>query len=88
MPHALRTDANQAEIVAALRAFGALVWVVNRELDLVVYYRGHLVLLDCKVKGGRLTRRQCEMVNAGWPIAFPESVEEALSAVGIECTVN
>ena len=47
-----RTDANQKEIVAALRKIGATVYICQRPLDLVVGYRGFNFLLDCK---GRYT---------------------------------
>lgn len=79
---AAKVDTTQAPIVAALRGVGALVWPVNKELDLVVQFRGKTYVMDCKTAKGGLTDEQKKMVDAGWIVAFPRSVDEALTVIG------
>ena len=43
-----KIDANQPEIVAALRAVGASVWPVNDRVDLIVGYNGKNYLMEVK----------------------------------------
>ena len=93
MRRAARTDANQAEIVKALRRIGAAVEVIGKPLDLLVAFRGRTFLMDCKVRrppseGGShgKTKEQQEFI-ARWPgeYHFPHSAEEAIAqAVGKE----
>jgi len=82
MRRAAKVDTTQAAIVAALRGVGARVWVVNGAVDLVVRFRGHYTLIDCKSKGTRMTPTQKAMVADGWTIHFTHSVNEALYAIG------
>jgi hypothetical protein len=81
---ARKVDANQKEIVQALRAVHAHVLVVNGDVDLVVFYRGRWVVLDVKNEQGRnrLTPTQKEMLDAGVPLMIVHSVEDALHAIG------
>lgn len=53
MRHAARVDSNQADIVAALRAAGASVWIVKLPVDLLVGYQGKTVLVECKTLTGK-----------------------------------
>lgn len=53
MRHAARVDANQADIVAALRAAGASVWFIGLPVDLLVGYQGKTVLVECKTLTGK-----------------------------------
>jgi len=53
MRHAARVDANQAEIVQALRTAGAYVWIIGLPVDLLVGYRGRTVLMECKTLIGK-----------------------------------
>lgn len=93
MRRAARTDANHAEIVAALRAVGAtvrsLAAVGSGVPDLLVGFRGTNVLLE--VKDGRkppsarkLTPDE-ERFLATWRgrAVVVESVSEALAAIGV-----
>jgi hypothetical protein len=50
MRRAARRDANEGKIVAALQACGAYVKKINDEgaFDLLVFYRGHTLLLEVK----------------------------------------
>jgi hypothetical protein len=59
MRYAARVDANQEQIVSALRAAGAYVWIIGLPVDLLVGYKGHTFLME--IKDGskkRLTRLQ------------------------------
>jgi len=58
MRRAARVDATQAEIVAALRAGGAYVWISGLPLDLIVGFQGKTALVECKVLTGVKKRKQ------------------------------
>lgn len=90
---AAKSDANQAAIVLALRQVGCVVTDTHRLGDgftdqfVYVPMTGHIHVLEIKVPGGKLTKRErvwhelhagCEYVH----IVF--SVEEAFEAVGID----
>ena len=85
---AKRTDLNQAEIVQALRSAGARVWILGQPLDLLVGFRGRLVLLE--VKSHKRTRadqaHQTELIyecqTEGLPVFRVESPADALRAIG------
>jgi hypothetical protein len=83
---AARVDANQAEIVAALRAAGAYVWIIGLPVDLLVGYKGHTFLVE--VKDGpkkRLTALQQDFFNnwAGGTLARIDGPEAALRMIGV-----
>lgn len=84
-----RSDANQSEIVAALREAGRSVQVLsavgNGCPDLLVGWGGRLLLMEVKTADGKLTRAQ-ERWMRSWkgPVAIVRSVTEALAATGIE----
>ena len=50
MRHAARVDASQAEVVAALRAAGAYVWIIGLPVDLLIGFQGKTALVECKTK--------------------------------------
>jgi hypothetical protein len=88
--HALRVDANQARVVAALRAIGAEVWSIGDPGDLLVGYGGRLSIVE--VKDGdkppsqrRLTKRelatQARCEAAGLPYYVVLSPEDALRQI-------
>jgi hypothetical protein len=85
MPNA--TDANQAEIVKALRSIGAGVVdlhdVGHGVPDLLVAYHGETVLMEVKTPTGRLRKLQREF-RAIWPgrVYLVRSIDEALEAIG------
>ena len=58
MRHAARVDASQAEIVAALRAAGAYVWIAGLPLDLIVGFQGKTALVEVKTMTGVKKRKQ------------------------------
>jgi hypothetical protein len=87
MRNAARIDANQTPIVSALRRHGALVYIIGKPLDLLVGFRGALLLIE--VKDGKkppsdrkLTPDQVEFMAAGWPATHVvKSVDEALEVL-------
>ena len=91
MRRAARVDANQAEIVEALRAIGATVQpihMVGRGCpDIIVCYRGRNILIEIKdgsksPSARRLTSDEM-MWHTSWRgrVVIVESVDEALQAV-------
>ena len=86
---AARIDANQNEIVAALRSVGASVAPAHTMgggfPDLVVGFRGMTYLLEVKTAKGKLTKDQ-RAWHPAWRghVAIVRSVEEALVEIGVE----
>jgi hypothetical protein len=84
---AARVDANQAEIVEALRQVGATVQHLHGVgagcPDLAVGLRGVTYLLEIKMPAGKLTADEREWHNA-WKghAVIVRSVADALAAVG------
>lgn len=90
MRRAARTDANKAEIVAALREAGAYVFDLRLPLDLLVGYAGKTLLLE--LKDGRKpksaqahTALQARFFREwiGGPVATVNDVEGALRALKV-----
>ena len=86
MRYAARVDANQEQIVSALRAAGAYVWIIGLPVDLLVGYKGHTFLME--VKDGpkkRLTKLQ-EGFFEGWSgstLCRIDGPEAALRMIGV-----
>jgi Holliday junction resolvase len=89
---AARTDANQVEIVAALRKAGAKVYVSSSFgkgfPDLLALYQGQLFMLEVKdgskpPSAQKLTKDQ-EKFHADWPVVVVNSIAAAFRAVGIK----
>lgn len=89
--YARKRDENEPEIIEALEAVGAIVYPVDKPLDLVVIYRGLIWLLE--VKNGaqppswqRITPEQREFLDMVYGhtrhVHVVNSVEAALEAVG------
>jgi len=82
-----RTDANQTEIVAFLRAAGASVFVssdVGRGFpDLVVGHRGHTYLIEVKVPGGRIRDSQSAFALSwrGSPVCVVRNVQDCFDVL-------
>jgi hypothetical protein len=86
MRYAARVDANQDQIVTALRAAGAYVWIIGLPVDLLVGYEGHTFLVE--VKDGskkRLTKLQADFFEnwSGSTLARIDSPEAALRMIGV-----
>jgi hypothetical protein len=86
MRYAARVDQNQDQIVSALRAAGAYVWVIGLPVDLLVGYKGHTFLVE--VKNGpkrRLTPLQVDFFES-WPgntLARIDGPDGALRMIGV-----
>jgi len=86
MRHAARIDANQAQIVSALRAAGAYVWIIGLPVDLLVGYEGHTFLVEVKTDAKKpLTALQGDFFNnwSGSTLARIDSPEAALRMIGV-----
>jgi hypothetical protein len=86
MRYAKRVDANQDQIVSALRAAGAYVWIIGLPVDLLVGFKNHTFLVE--VKDGskkRLTALQDDFFQnwTGSTLARIDSPEAALRMIGV-----
>ena len=95
MRRAARVDANQAEIIAALRTAGASVHIIEVPVDLLVGYMEKTVLIEVKNPKSRygkqgLNENQAEFLNTwdGGPVAMVDSVDAALQVLKILNTVK
>ncbi len=88
-----RTDANQGEIVAAAREMGASVacthMVKDGFPDLVIGWRGHNLLVECKMPDGRLTHGQIvwqeDWRGPKFVVSSDDEMIELLSAICCKC---
>jgi len=88
---AARVDANQAEIVEALRGIGAsvlLVFQLKNCFDLLVGYRGKNIILEVKDPSQPPSKRQLTAGEAkfkaewrGGPYHIVHTVEEAIEVI-------
>ena len=88
MRWAAKVDANQAEIVDALRQAGASVLVLSRVgqgcPDLAVGFRGKTFFMEIKTVRGALTPAEDEfMYKWRGHYAIVRTPEEALRAIGV-----
>jgi len=86
MRYAARVDANQTQIVSALRAAGAYVWVIGLPVDLLVGYKNHTFLVEIKTDSRkRLTKLQADFFEnwSGSTLARIDSPEAALRMIGV-----
>lgn len=79
---AKRRDANESEIVQALRAAGCDV-VRRDDYDLDVMRAGLNYKLEVKTQTGALTARQKRLLARGENIQIVRTVTEAFQAVGL-----
>jgi len=87
MRRAARVDANQEQIVSALRGAGAYVWIIGLPVDLLVGYKGYTFLVEIKTDSKkRLTKLQADFFE-NWTgsilarIDCPESALRMLKVV-------
>ena len=83
---AARVDANQAQIVSALREAGAYVWIIGLPVDLLVGYKGHTFLVEIKrTAKSRLTPLQQDFFESwgGSTLARIDSPDAALRMIGV-----
>jgi hypothetical protein len=86
MRHAKRVDANQDQIVTALRAAGANVWIISLPVDLLVGYKGHTFLVEIKrTAKSRFTPLQADFFESwgGGTLARVDSPDAALRMIGV-----
>jgi len=84
MRRAARVDANQEQIVSALRAAGAYVWIIGLPVDLLVGYKGHTFLVEIKTDSKkRLTALQTDFFKSwiGGTLARIDCPEAALRMI-------
>ena len=86
MRHAKRVDANQDQIIIALRAAGAYVWIIGLPVDLLVGYKGHTFLVEIKrTAKSRFTPLQQDIFESwgGGTLARIDSPDGALRMIGV-----
>jgi len=86
MRYAARVDANQTQIVSALRGAGAYVWIIGLPVDLLVGYKNHTFLVEIKTDSKkRLTKLQADFFEnwSGSTLARIDSPEAALRMIGV-----
>ena len=86
MRYAARVDANQEQIVSALRAAGAYVWIIGLPVDLLGGYHGHTFLVE--IKSGsekRLAALQADFFEnwSGSTLCRVDNAESALRMIGM-----
>jgi hypothetical protein len=86
MRYAKRVDQNQDQVISALRAAGAYVWIIGLPVDLLVGYKGHTFLVE--VKNGskkRLTKLQADFFENwhGGTLVRIDGAEAALRMIGV-----
>ena len=86
MRYAARIEANQTQIVSALRAAGAYFWIIGLPVDLLVGYKNHTFLVE--IKDGpkkKLTKLQEDFFK-NWPggtLARIDGPEAALRMIRV-----
>jgi hypothetical protein len=86
MRRAARVDANQIQIVSALRGAGAYVWIISLPVDLLVGYKGHTFLVEIKTDSKkRLTKLQADFFEnwSGSTLCRVDNPEAALRMIGV-----
>ena len=86
MRYAARVDQNQDQIVSALRAAGAYVWIIGLPVDLLVGYKGHTWLVECKSGPKKKFTKLQEDFFANWPggtLCRVDGPEAALRAIKV-----
>ena len=86
MRRAARIDANQDQVVTALRAAGAYVWIIGLPVDLLVGYKGRTILMEVKngPKKPLTALQHAFFANwAGGTLARVDGPQAALSALKV-----
>lgn len=86
MRRAARVDKNQSEIVSALRAAGAYVWIIGLPVDLLVGYNNHTYLVEVKNGSKKsLTKLQQDFFGnwIGGTLCRIDGPEAALRMIGV-----
>ena len=83
---ASRVDANQQQVVSALRAAGAYVYIIGLPVDLIVGYQGKMYLVEIKDGPKKtLTRLQQDFFGnwCGGGLHRINNADEALQMIGV-----
>ena len=90
MRYAARTDGNQSEIVEAMRAVGASVYVLKLPVDLMVGYNNRTSLVEIKdpstpygKKGANANQAKFMATWNGGAVALIDSVEAAMRLIKV-----
>ncbi len=86
MRYAARVDANQDQIVVALRAAGAYVWIIGLPVDLLVGYKSQTFLVEIKrTAKSRFTPLQRDFFESwcGGTLVRIDSPHAALKMIGL-----
>ena len=90
--YALRVDANQTEIVEALRAAGATVEIIGLPVDVLYGIAGKFGLMEIKTQTGKRNPKPSKTTRvqdaffakyAGYPVSLVDSVECALRHLSV-----
>ena len=85
MRYAKRVDANQDQVISALRAAGAYVWIIGLPVDLLVGYQNQLFLFEIKTnEKKKLTKLQQDFFEnwTGGNLYRIDNPEQALKTIG------
>jgi hypothetical protein len=86
MRRAARVDATQEQIVSALRAAGAYVWIIGLPVDLLVGYKGKTFLVEVKSGPKKPLTKLQDVFFLNWPggtLARIDGPEAALRMIGV-----
>jgi hypothetical protein len=86
MRRAARVDSNQDQVIVALRAAGAYVWIIGLPVDLLVGYRGHTMLMEVKTGPKKPLTALQHAFFANWTggtLARVDGPEAALNALKV-----
>jgi hypothetical protein len=86
MRYAARVDANQDQIVSALRSAGAYVWIIGLPVDLLVGYKNHTFLVEIKTSSKKkFTKLQTDFFEnwSGSTLCRIDNPEAALRMIGV-----
>lgn len=86
MRYAARVDANQEQIVSALRGANAYVWIIGLPVDLLVGYKNHTFLVEIKTDSKKKFTKLQNDFFANWTggtLVRVDSPESALRMIGV-----
>ena len=86
MRRAARVDANQDQVIIALRAAGAYVLIIGLPVDLLVGYKGRTMLMEVKTGPKKPLTALQQALFANWTgctLARVDGPESALSALRV-----
>lgn len=73
-----KIDATAKALIVQAQDLGAQYLPINGTIDGVLFYRGKTLLIDWKGPKTRVTDKQQELVDLGWPIHFVRTTDELI----------